>query len=71
MSIKIAITVNGVKHTNKVEPRLLLVYYLRDVLRLTGTHVGCDTQWLWRLHHSSEWQSNEELYNACRTGGQI
>jgi len=43
MSIKISVTVNGVKHTDKVEPRLLLVNYLRDVLRLTGTHVGCDT----------------------------
>jgi len=43
MSIKISVTVNGIKHTDKVEPRLLLVHYLRDVLRLTGTHVGCDT----------------------------
>ena len=43
MSIKISVTINGVKHTDKVEPRLLLVHYLRDVLRLTGTHVGCDT----------------------------
>ena len=43
MSFKISVTVNGVKHTDKVEPRLLLVHYLRDVLRLTGTHVGCDT----------------------------
>ncbi len=43
MSIKITVTVNGVRHTDKVEPRLLLVHYLRDVLRLTGTHVGCDT----------------------------
>jgi aerobic carbon-monoxide dehydrogenase small subunit len=43
MSIKITVTVNGVKHTDKVEPRMLLVHYLRDVLRLTGTHVGCDT----------------------------
>jgi carbon-monoxide dehydrogenase small subunit len=43
MSIKISVTVNGVKHTDRVEPRLLLVHYLRDVLRLTGTHVGCDT----------------------------
>ena len=43
MSIKITVTVNGVKHTDKLEPRLLLVHYLRDVLRLTGTHVGCDT----------------------------
>ncbi len=43
MSIKINVTVNNVKYSHKVEPRLLLVHYLRDVLLLTGTHVGCDT----------------------------
>ncbi|MCH8310166.1 MAG: (2Fe-2S)-binding protein [Chloroflexi bacterium] len=37
------ITVNGTTQTNEVEPRLLLVDYLRNVLNLTGTHVGCDT----------------------------
>ncbi|HMP94370.1 MAG TPA: (2Fe-2S)-binding protein [Phnomibacter sp.] len=42
-NITITVTVNGVAHTHPVEPRLLLVHYLRDVLRLTGTHVGCDT----------------------------
>ena len=36
-------TVNGVTHTDEVEPRLLLVHYIRDDLGLTGTHVGCDT----------------------------
>ena len=39
----ITVTVNGTSYTNDVEPRLLLVHYLRDVLGLTGTHVGCDT----------------------------
>jgi aerobic carbon-monoxide dehydrogenase small subunit len=39
----ISITVNGVSHTSEVEPRTLLVHYLRDQLNLTGTHVGCDT----------------------------
>ena len=39
----VTMTVNGTKYTNDVEPRLLLVHYLRDVLGLTGTHVGCDT----------------------------
>ena len=39
----ISVTVNGTSYTNDVEPRLLLVHYLRDVLGLTGTHVGCDT----------------------------
>ncbi len=39
----ISVTVNGVKQEGKVEPRLLLVYFLREHLKLTGTHVGCDT----------------------------
>jgi carbon-monoxide dehydrogenase small subunit len=43
MSTSIQVTVNGVQYSHMVEPRLLLVNYLRDVLRLTGTHVGCDT----------------------------
>jgi carbon-monoxide dehydrogenase small subunit len=43
MKVPIAITVNGVQHPSEVEPRLLLVHYLRDVLELTGTHVGCET----------------------------
>lgn len=40
---QITVTVNGEQHTDEVEPRLLFVHYLRDVLRLTGTHVGCET----------------------------
>ncbi len=43
MSITINVTVNGQKYSHNLEPRLLLVHYLRDTLRLTGTHVGCDT----------------------------
>ena len=43
MGREISVTVNGAQHTSDVEPRLLLVEYLRDVLNLTGTHVGCDT----------------------------
>ena len=41
--MQITVTVNGVTYTHDVEPRLLLVHYLRDVLNLTGTHIGCDT----------------------------
>jgi carbon-monoxide dehydrogenase small subunit len=37
------VTVNGQPRTAEVEPRLLLVHFLRDTLGLTGTHVGCDT----------------------------
>ena len=43
MGREISVTVNGAQHMSDVEPRLLLVEYLRDVLNLTGTHVGCDT----------------------------
>ncbi|HZN01039.1 MAG TPA: (2Fe-2S)-binding protein [Pyrinomonadaceae bacterium] len=39
----IKVTVNGVEHSADVEPRLLLVHFLRETLRLTGTHIGCDT----------------------------
>jgi len=39
----ISLKVNGVASDHEVEPRLLLVYYLREVLALTGTHIGCDT----------------------------
>ena len=42
-SQKISLKVNGVDHEVVVEPRLLLVHCLREVLRLTGTHIGCET----------------------------
>jgi carbon-monoxide dehydrogenase small subunit len=41
--MQIHVKVNGVEYTHDVEPRLLLVHYLRDTLRLTGTHIGCET----------------------------
>lgn len=41
--MEIHVKVNGVEYQHDVEPRLLLVHYLRDVLRLTGTHIGCET----------------------------
>jgi carbon-monoxide dehydrogenase small subunit len=37
------VAINGEKHEAEVEPRLLLVHLIREVLRLTGTHIGCDT----------------------------
>ncbi len=43
MKQSISVTVNGVSHTAEVEPRTLLVDFLREHLSLTGTHVGCDT----------------------------
>jgi carbon-monoxide dehydrogenase small subunit len=41
--INITVKVNGKDHTAAVEPRLLLVHFIREVLALTGTHIGCDT----------------------------
>jgi aerobic carbon-monoxide dehydrogenase small subunit len=43
MKRAISVTVNGVTQQHEVEPRLLLVHFLRDVLGLTGTHIGCET----------------------------
>ena len=43
MERAVTITVNGVEHSTGVEPRTLLVHFLREQLNLTGTHVGCDT----------------------------
>jgi aerobic carbon-monoxide dehydrogenase small subunit len=41
--MKIELNVNGIAHQADVEPRMLLVHYLREVLGLTGTHIGCET----------------------------
>jgi len=41
--VKLQVKVNGQLQEHQVEPRLLLVHYLRDVVGLTGTHIGCDT----------------------------
>jgi carbon-monoxide dehydrogenase small subunit len=43
MKQSVTITVNGQSHTHSVEPRLLLVHFLRETLGLTGTNIGCDT----------------------------
>jgi aerobic carbon-monoxide dehydrogenase small subunit len=40
---KISVKINGVSYSHDVEPRLLLVHYLRDIVGLTGTHIGCET----------------------------
>ena len=41
--MKTSVKINGVSYSHEVEPRLLLVHYIREVVGLTGTHVGCDT----------------------------
>src|SRR5271166_2138302 len=41
--MRVNLTINGQRRTDEVEPRMLLVHYLREVAQLTGTHVGCET----------------------------
>ena len=41
--MRVELSINGEKHVAEVEPRLLLVHLIREVFRLTGTHIGCDT----------------------------
>jgi len=43
MKRKITLKINGKRHSHEVEPRLLLIHYLRDVVGLTGPHIGCET----------------------------
>src|SRR5438034_9962606 len=43
MRRRVAVTINGTSYEHEVEPRTLLVYYIREQAGLTGTHVGCDT----------------------------
>jgi aerobic carbon-monoxide dehydrogenase small subunit len=43
MGRSISVTINGEKRASEVEDRLLLVHFIRETLRLTGTHIGCDT----------------------------
>ena len=43
MKQKISLKVNAIDREDEVEPRTLLVHYLRETLGLTGTHIGCDT----------------------------
>ena len=43
MKLPVKMTINGQSYSHEVEPRLLLVHYIRETVGLTGTHVGCDT----------------------------
>ena len=43
MKLPVKMTINGTSYSHEVEPRMLLVHYIREVVGLTGTHVGCDT----------------------------
>ena len=66
--MRIQLSVNGEKHEADVEPRLLLVHLLRENLRLTGTHIGCDTTPLRRLHGPPGRPRGEVVHGVRRAG---
>ena len=68
MAVSVSLTVNGKAVSAEVDPRTLLVEFLRDELRLTGTHVGCDTAPVRRLHGASSTaaRSSPARSSRCR-----
>ena len=67
-TVHVEVTVNGERREAEVEPRLLLVHWLRDELGLTGTHVGCDTTNCGACTVHLERRGGEELHRAGRSG---
>ena len=65
---EITLTVNGAAHTVAVEPRRLLVHVLREDLGLTGTHIGCDTQLVRRLHDPRRRRGGARVLDPRRAG---
>ena len=72
-SVEITVTVNGTAHTADVEPRTLLVYFVRDTLGLTGTNIGCDTSscGACTIHFDGEAVKSCTMLAAQADGGDI
>ena len=64
MAQTVSITVNDVAYERKVEPRLLLVHFLRDILGLTGTNIGCDTSQTLKVLWSGEVASTNQNFRV-------
>ena len=65
---QVSMTVNGKVRKGQVDPRVLLVHFLREQLRLTGTHIGCDTTPVRRLHRARR-RPQREVLHALRGAG--
>jgi aerobic carbon-monoxide dehydrogenase small subunit len=63
---RVTIAMNGPTRSARVENRTLLVRFLPDHLRLTGTPVGCDTSQCRRMYRAHRWRRGKILYSACR-----
>ena len=66
--VRVSMTVNGAQREHEVEPRLLLVHFLREELGLTGTHVGCDTSNCGACTVPPRRRGGQELHGARRPG---
>ena len=71
--MKVTITVNGIKHESEIEPRTLLVQYVRENLGLTGTNIGCDTSscGACSLHVDGESVKSCTMLVAQADGGEV
>ena len=71
--MEVCVTVNGVQHTHDVEPRTLLVHYIREQVDLTGTNIGCDTSscGACTLHFNGESVKSCTMLAAQADGGDI
>ena len=69
MKQKISLTINGKPYTDEVEPRLLLIHYLREVVGLTGPHIGCETSTCGACTVAARRQGDEILHHVRRPGG--
>ena len=69
MKREISVTVNGQQHHSEVEPRMLLVHYLRETLDLTGTHIGCDTSQCGACTVLLDGAIGESMYRSGCSGG--
>jgi aerobic carbon-monoxide dehydrogenase small subunit len=69
----VSMTINGTTHTHEVEPRLLLVHYIRELAGLTGTHVGCDTSQCGAcvIHMNGQAVKSCTLFAVQASGAQI
>ena len=66
--VQINVTVNGEEHSEEVEPRLLLVHFIRETLGLTGTHIGCDTTHCGACTRHYGWNACQVVHYLCRPG---
>ena len=67
-AVQINVTVNGEEHSEEVEPRLLLVHFIREMLSLTGTHIGCDTTHCGACTILLDGKARQVVYCLCRPG---